>query len=235
MTSHQPPATLKGTIALVGSGEYLDPMEKVDRFLLSKVSQPRVVCLPTAAGEEGERSIDYWSQLGVNHFTKLGVPVESVKIINRVSANEESLTEKIRAANFVYLSGGKPDYLLKTLKDSKAWTAINEVLMRGGVLAGCSAGAMIMGETIPNFPTIVPFRPAFGFLKNVVVMPHYDEFGEQWGRAIKTMMGSKVLVGVDGNTALVGSAGQYQVSGLGRVTVWNNEKKLYQDGERVVL
>jgi len=227
---------MNGTIALVGSGEYLDPMEKVDRVLLSRVGDPCVVCLPTAAGEEGERSIQHWSQLGVDHFTKLGAKAEAVKVVDRATANNVSLAEKIRGANFVYLSGGKPDYLLKTLRDSKAWAAINDVLNRGGVVAGCSAGAMIMGDSIPNFLTIVPFQRAFGFLKNVIVVPHYDEFGEKWGGAIKMVMGKQTLVGIDGNTALVCRDHRYQVVGSGGVTVWSaNGKKRYTDGETVLL
>lgn len=226
---------MNGTIALVGSGEYLDPIEKVDRVLLSRVDDPRVVCLPTAAGEEGEISIQHWSQLGVDHFTKLGAKVEAVKVVDRVTADDESLAERIRAANFVYLSGGKPGYLLKTMRDSKAWAAINEVLNRGGVVAGCSAGAMIFGEHIPSFPAILPFKNAFGYLPNVVIVPHYDEFGEQWGGAIKMMMGSKTLVGIDGNTALVCSDHRYEVSGSGSVTVWKKEKRSYVEGEEVKL
>ena len=225
-----------GTIALVGSGEYLDPMEKVDRVLLSRVNDPRVVCLPTAAGEEGEASIQHWSQLGVDHFTKLGVKAEAAKVVDRASANDELLAEKIRAANFVYLSGGKPDYLLKTLRDSKAWAAINEVLTRGGVVAGCSAGAMIFGEHIPNFPTIIPFKNSFGYLPNTVIVPHYDEFGERWGGAIRLMMGKATLVGVEGNTALLCSDHHYQVAGSGGVTVWSaKSKKRFVDGETVDL
>ena len=70
--------------ALVGSGEYLPPMEAVDRALVSQVpGPPRVVCLPTAAGTEGTPRIDYWMQLGVEHFTRLGVQVESLPVINR--------------------------------------------------------------------------------------------------------------------------------------------------------
>jgi cyanophycinase-like exopeptidase len=233
---------MNGTLALVGSGEYLDPMEKVDRVLLSRVNDPRVVCLPTAAGEEGEASIRHWSQLGVDHFTKLGAKVEALQVVDRLTADDESLAEKIRAANFVYLSGGKPDYLLKTLRDSKAWAAIHDVLNGGGVLAGCSAGAMIMGEHIPSFPTIVPFKNAFRFLPNTVIVPHYDEFGEKWSGAIKMVMGSKTLVGIDGNTALMcsvrlpeGSDHHYQVVGSGGVTVWNQEKRRYVEGEEVRL
>ena len=49
---------MKGLIALVGAGEYLPVMDAVDRHLLASVKTdgrpPQVVCLPTAAGQEGE-------------------------------------------------------------------------------------------------------------------------------------------------------------------------------------
>ena len=53
---------MNGTLALVGSGEYLPPMESVDRCLLSRLTGPaRVACLPTAAGREGAERIEYWT------------------------------------------------------------------------------------------------------------------------------------------------------------------------------
>src|SRR5947208_2833436 len=113
---------MNGTLALVGSGEYLTPMEAVDRFLLSRVQgEPRVVCLPTAAGTEGAERIGYWSRLGVEHFTRLGAQAEAVEVINRATASDETFAARIRNANFVYLSGGKPDYLFKTLADTPVW------------------------------------------------------------------------------------------------------------------
>jgi hypothetical protein len=41
---------MNGTLALAGSGEYLERMDVVDRLLLSRLpGEPRVVCLPTAS------------------------------------------------------------------------------------------------------------------------------------------------------------------------------------------
>ncbi len=97
------------TIALVGSGEYLPPMQPVDRGLINRLGEPaRVVCLPTAAGKEGAERIDYWSRLGVEHFTRLGAQVESLPVIDRQSAGDTHLAERVARANFVYLSGGSP-------------------------------------------------------------------------------------------------------------------------------
>ena len=227
---------MNGTLALVGSGEYLPPMEPVDRLLLSRVSgEPRVVCLPTAAGTEGEKSIAHWSTLGVEHFTRLGARAEAVEVIDRASANDESLAARIRAANFVYLSGGKPDYLFKTLNGSAAWAAINGVLENGGVVAGCSAGAMIFGQQIPSFPTLWPFQSGFNFLPGVIIMPHFDEFGESaFVSLLKTMIGKTTLLGIDGDTALVRRDGRYEVAGTGGVTVWGRKGRVrYSAGEPV--
>ena len=83
-------------LALVGSGEYLSPMEPVDQYLMDKLKQPpRVVCLPTAAGNEGEERIAYWSDLGIDHFARLGASVEALPVIDRESANNWQFTEKV--------------------------------------------------------------------------------------------------------------------------------------------
>ncbi len=135
-----------GTLALIGSGEYLPSMKPVDRLLLARLAgEARVVCLPTAAATEGAERIRYWSELGVRHFVGLGARAEAVGVIDRLSAHDASCVARVESANFVYLSGGKPRYLYDTLVGSPTWAAIMRVLEGGGVVAGCSAGAMICG------------------------------------------------------------------------------------------
>lgn len=209
-------------LALVGSGEYLPPMEAVDRFLLDSLPQiGRVVCLPTAAGAEGDERVAYWSALGVEHFSRLGAQAEALPVIDRHSANDAALASRIRQANFVYLSGGSPGYLLKTLKDSLAWEAILEVLEFGGILAGCSAGAMVMGERIPGFPA---WKPAFNLLPGAVIVPHFDELSPNFVRLIRLWAGRRpTLFGIEGNTALVVNGNRLQVVGSGKVVVWGRE------------
>ena len=224
-----------GTLALTGSGEYLPNMEKVDRLLLDRVGgSPRVVCLSTAAAPDGPATVAHWNKLGVDHFSKLGAQVEAVQILTHADANNNAFVDKLRAANFVYLSGGKPDYLHKTLADTQAFAALNDLLQRGGVVAGCSAGAMIWGQKIPSFPTILPFRSVFNYLPGAIIMPHFDEFGDRWGSAIKLILGDSTILGIDGYTALVGHNGAYTSSGLGGVTVWDKKQKMrYTDGQTV--
>lgn len=220
-------------LALVGSGEYLPPMEAVDRFLFEQLNTDvRVVCLPTAAGTEGTERINYWSDLGKTHFLKLGVNVEALPVVDPPSANQPEFAEKIRQANFIYFSGGKPDYLFRTMNGSLVWAAIMEVYNKGGMLAGCSAGAMIMGARFPGFPGM---KPAFGLLPGVVIMPHFDEIPKGMINSMHMLVrGEQTLLGIEGNTALVGIAEGYQVVGSGGVVVWNQRgKKRYTQGQSV--
>lgn len=227
--------SLSGILALVGSGEYLPPMEPVDQYLLGKLSPPvRVVCLPTAAGTEGTERIHYWSNLGVAHFTRLGVEAKAVEVVDRAGAEDERMAAQIASASFVYLSGGKPDYLHSVLAGSRVWEAIRDVLSRGGVVAGCSAGAMIFGEKIPAYRNPFVLRPAFAFLKNAVILPHFDEIPETFIRLVRLALPMRyTLIGVEGNTALVLENSKPAVLGSGQVVIWNRAgKRSYKQGDR---
>jgi cyanophycinase len=217
-------------LALVGSGEYLPPMEPVDRELLARLdSSPRVVCLATAAGREGPDRIGYWSRLGVDHFSRLGARAEAVPVIDRASADDPALAAAIAAADLVYLSGGKPDYLHRTLDGSLTWEAIRSVLARDGLLVGCSAGAMVLGEKFFGFPS---WSTGFNLVPGVTALPHFDEIPAAMARSVHLLAGKGLtLVGIEGNTALVQDGGQYEVLGSGGVTVWSSAGKTrYTEG-----
>jgi cyanophycinase len=237
-TSGEEKQAVWGTLALVGSGEYLPPMERVDRLLLARLpGEARVVCLPTAAGTEGAQRIRYWSELGVRHFTRMGAQAEAVEVIDRQTAHDPSCVARIESANFVYLSGGKPDYLYDTLAGSPAWAAIMRVLEGGGVVAGCSAGAMICGVRSSPWSR----HPGFNLLPEAAIMPHYDEMPEALARVLRLGPARQAtLVGIDGNTALfVSRDGSSEtrdltVAGAGSVTVWGAAGPVrYSAGDRI--
>jgi len=218
-------------LALVGSGEYLPPMDPVDRQLMDRLGEaPSVVCLPTAAGQEGEERIRYWSDLGEQHFARLGAKVQSLPIIDRAGALETRWAERIAEANFVYLSGGRPDYLHRTLEGTPVWQAILDIHQRGGVVAGCSAGAMIMGARLLGFPGL---QPAFGLIPGVVIVPHFDEIPAVFVKTVHYLAArDKTVVGIEGNTALVVDQDRQEVLGNGGVTIWNHrERARYSAGQ----
>lgn len=210
-----------GTLALVGSGEYLPAMELVDRWLMDTLREPaRVVCLPTAAGSEGDLRINYWMDLGVEHFTRLGAAqVNAVRVIDRLTALDPALAERVCAANFVYLSGGKPAYLYDAIKDTPVWEAILQVLSRGGVVAGCSAGAMIFGERIPTSLFSSHWQASFGLLGGAVIVPHYNEIPRMMLQGIRLVAGKLAVVGVEGYTALICREEGLLVQGRGSVVL----------------
>lgn len=218
----------RGLLALAGSGEFLTGMETVDQHLLERLEGPaRVVCLPTAAGTEGEERIRYWSALGERHFSGLGVlSVEALPVIDRASAQDPQLAGRISSANFVYLSGGKPDYLYDCLVGSPAWEAILSVLEEGGVVAGCSAGAMIFGERIPNRRFPWKSTGAFGFLPGAFIIPHFNELPSHLVGGFHLLAGDLMVIGIEGFTVLVCSREGFYVDGQGSISLILNRRQV---------
>jgi cyanophycinase len=237
---------MKGLIALVGSGEYLPVMEDVDRYLLAHCGadsrKPKVVCLPTAAGQEGDESVSRWMRMGEQHFIKLDAEVYSLHVTNRLEADDPAYVELVAEADLVYCSGGNPHYLYETLKGSKLWQAAEKAFERGAVYAGCSAGAMIMGEHMPDFRTLgIRQKAAFSVLPGATIFPHFDQM-MRWRRMLMPMIQSRLsadgyALGVDEDTALVGTLGaSWQVMGHGQVYVISkNDVKSYTTGQAMTL
>ena len=226
-----------GTVALVGAGEYLPAMEPVDRALLAYLDTPaRVVVLPTASAPDGPGVPQRWTQMGIDHFTRLGAEVQPVMLLTHEDAENPALAEQIAWANFVYMSGGKPRYLLETLQGTPAWQAILRIHESGGVVTGCSAGAMVLGGELFDFPQIWRTWPALGFVRGILVIPHFDEIPVGVSSLAGKWWRGSTLVGIDGMTALVGHNGRYTVSGRGDVTVMTRGGRMrYHDRQQVVL
>jgi len=211
-----------GPIALVGSGEFLPVMEPVDRFLLEGLPQ-RVVFLPTAAAPEGEDRIEYWTQLGLVHYDRMGVDAEVLLVRDRDDAERDDLAERVAGAGLVYLSGGNPAYLTDTLRDTAVWRAIHVAWSDGAALAGCSAGAIALSAVVRDrFSPDAPLRPALAVVPQLAVLPHFDRlkrFAPQLADPNARALPSGVtLVGVDEDTALVGGPSRWTV--MGRQSAW---------------
>src|SRR5512138_2994082 len=228
---------MNGLIALVGSGEYLPVMEDVDRYLLDSLHvdgrKPRVVCLPTAAGKEGDQSVNRWSTMGVEHFKKLGAEVAALKIIDRASADDPQYESTLENADLIYFSGGDPGYLYETMNDSCAWRAAQRAWTRGAIYAGCSAGAMILGKRMPSF-RLAGTQQGFGIVPAEFIVPHFDAIPAIWKPMVfalqKQLQAGQRMIGVDEDTALVGTLnGQWQVMGKSSVHVFTKqESQKYQ-------
>ena len=228
---------MNGTLALVGSGEYLPTMERVDRWLLDRVpGTPRVALLPTASGHYGPRRVRYWLDLGTDYFTRLGVEVDPLDVSVRDHALDERLAARVSSSNFVYLSGGRPTYLMRTIAGSPVLRAIYEVLESGGVVAGCSAGAMIWGEKFLGFPKRGwPWHDGLNEFEGRTILPHFDEIPSWLVRiTLLSRLNRLTTVGIQRDTALVCLPGRCEVRGAGLVTVRNRDgTNSYTEGQIV--
>ena len=236
---------MAGIIALVGSGEFTPEMVETDRLLLSRIdrARPLVAVVPTASWPDGPEVFARWATMGAEHFGALGCDVEQLLLRDREGAGDPALLDVLARADLVYLSGGKPNHLLDALDGTPAGAAVMAAHERGAVVAGCSAGAMVLAgfqvEAGPRgfFRLPVRWRPALGLVPRTAVVPHYDAFPEPLsaGIAMAAPEGVRVL-GIDEATALVGRDAEWQVTGRGRVTVWTGrERHRHRAGATITL
>jgi cyanophycinase len=233
---------MPGSVALVGAGEFLPAMGEFDLGLLGATGRdrPRVAILATASYPEGEDVYQRWMAMGVEHFGRLGAEVEPVLVRGRADADDEAHSQAIGEADVIYLSGGRPSYLLGVLEDSPLGRALAGAHTRGAIVAGCSAGAMVLADRQFDFrfrgrpiPWPLRWRRSLGFLPGVAVIPHYDAWPEPFSAlvALQAPRGSTVI-GIDEDTAVVGKGGSFQVHGQARVTVWRGRhRERFRAGE----
>jgi cyanophycinase-like exopeptidase len=222
-----------GPLALLGSGEFLPVMADLDRRLLEGRPQ-RVIHLPTAAGLEGQRRIEYWSSLAASHFDSIGAAVETLPVLDRTGANDPGLAAIIDGAGMVFLSGGNPAHLVTSLRDTPVWTAVVEAWKKGTVVAGCSAGAMAMSAAVPAFRS--SHSTGLGLVKGITVLPHFDRYGKMMKPMAQLRDRLLTVVGIDEVTALHGGPGSWTVHGPGAVHVFAPGGQVrYRAGELVPL
>jgi cyanophycinase len=216
-----------GVLALVGGGEWREGCT-FDADLLAASGGNDVVILPTAAAYEGAGQA---VESAIKWFGSLGGSARGLMVLNRPEAEDEANAAVVRAAKFVYLGGGSPLHLRSVLKESRLWQALEEAWRGGAVLAGSSAGAMVLGDPMVD-PRGGAFTLGLGLLENVAVMPHASAWShDRVHRTIKLAPAGVALVSVDEQTALIRAAdGTWSVSGAGKVAVYRGGVDVGLDG-----
>lgn len=219
-----------GRLALVGSGEYLPVMHDVEAWLLED-RPARYVQLATAAAPEGDRVLARWHDLGAQAAARLGAEQVIVDVRTRADADDDAHVAAIAGAGLIYLSGGNPGHLARTLRGTRVWEAIVAEWRAGASLAGCSAGAMVMGGYVPDFR-----HPRQGgtdglaIVPDLRVLPHFDKYSRMIPDfALRPLVTSgAVVVGIDEDTAFVsegpdGDDGLWPFRSRGRQSTWTIE------------
>ena len=207
---------MNGSLALVGSGEYLPAMAAFEKSLIDdgvkNGKQEIYVQIPTAAGRESESRLNFWKDLGKTQADSLNVKSIYLPIYTREDAFKPEYIEQIKNSALIYMSGGDPHYLADTLIGTPLWDAIYENWQTGGSLAGCSAGAMVLSAQIPNF-RFSKKEPTTGLnlIPNIRVIPHFNKFfkwiPESAAKILLHVPDNTILIGVDELTAIVKRSG----------------------------
>jgi cyanophycinase len=218
----------RGPLILVGSGEFTPAMDDFDREVLTALAKPRarVAIVPTASGLED--TSESWAELGKAHFTALGADVVPVMVLRRDDAWERRWIDALRDVDWVYFSGGRPQHAINVLAGTPFWEEVVRRHRSGVILAGASAGAMMLGEKsyapddfdAAGFPQSVSLRDGLGVLGGHFVIPHFDLLAQFPPERVQTWVTAWPDgfrgIGIDEDTAVVEGAEGWTVRGRGR-------------------
>lgn len=238
---------MNGSLALVGSGEYLPAMTVFEKSLVEdgvkNGKEARYVQIPTAAGRESSDRLEYWKELGLRQAKAIGVEATYLPVFTHEDAFNPQYVDAVVNSALMYMSGGDPHHLAEVLIDTPLWSAIVENWKTGASLAGCSAGAMVLSAQIPNFRLLKKTATAgLNLLPHIRVIPHFNKFfkwiPESAAKVLLHVPDNSILVGVDELTAIVKRSGESEwvVVGDAKVHVLKGlpDQQLRQ-GERIKL
>ncbi len=223
-----------GYLVLEGGAEFGGQMSAPDLRAIELAGgfDAPICIIPTAAAADNNHHRA--GNNGLRWFQSLGAKnVFTVDVTDSRSANDNSLAASIRTSRLIYLLGGFPRYLAETLANSICWHAALDAYAEGAVIAGSSAGAMVLCENYfdPNEKKMIQ---GLNLIPNACVLPHHNNFGKGWSKQIIGDLPNSILIGIDERTGLVSDMdGGWQIYGAGEVTLyWAGSTVRYGRGER---
>jgi len=123
------------------------------------------------------------------------------------------------------------------LKGSPAWDAALEAYRSGAVIAGSSAGAMVLCGLYYD-PSAGRVHEGLGLVPNSLVLPHHNTFGKSWAPKLTKQLPDVTLIGIDEGTGMIddGENNSWTVYGRGSVTSYRkNQAETHQTGRRLSL
>jgi cyanophycinase len=235
------------SLALIGGEEFADGFEDVHAELLE--GRSRVVYLPTCAAHDGPEVVEHWCNLARERLSATGARVETPRVIDRQSAHDPDHARLVAEADVVYIGGGHPNIGMDLLAGTPVLSALFRAAEAGALIAGASAGAMIMcarsfvitPELDQAFERILsgahpeevdlPVPPSIeclGLVPQAICIPHFDSpIPWQWLKD-GLLPDNYTLIGVDEQTALVRRSDCWHALGRGVVTLggcdWEPER-----------
>ena len=228
---------MTGYLLLEGGAEFGGRMSDPDlrAIALAGGSHAQISIIPTAAAPDnnyrraGGNGVAWFQSLGATNVAWL-------PLIDKASANDASIAAAIANSRLIYMLGGFTGYLGETLKGSASFQAMLDAYDQGAVIAGSSAGAMVMCQYYSD-PGKGQVVEGLNLIPNSCVLPHHNTFGKRWATRLSEQLPYAVLLGIDERTAMLddGDAGRkrgWRVCGQGGVTLYRGGlATTYQAGE----
>jgi cyanophycinase len=222
----------KGAVILEGGHIESPTFDQVAKWLIALAGGPDalIVIIPTANEAVAPRlrgagppfDTDLLKTLleskGAHHVTVLHTRDKQI-------ANSTEFVKALRTAGGVWIPGGGARILENTYRGTLVERELRELLARGGVIAGDSAGAIAIGcfalGWTPDPWGII--NDGLAILPNATVLPHASGARgyTPWEETLKYLVSHPGPVGVviDENTALVLNGSQAEVLGSGSVAL----------------
>ena len=227
------PNVTKGTLVIVGGGRL--PAGCAERFVeLAGGPEAPIVVVPCTSSESLRADPH-----GVGMFRALGcrnVSVFHTKDRQRANGDEEFL-RPLREARGVWFGGGRQWNFVDSYRNTTAHRLMHDVLARGGVIGGSSAGASIQadylarGNPLGNREIMSEgYERGLGFLAGVAIDQHFaqrDRFADM--TALVTAYPQLLGIGIDEQTALFVQGSMAEVSGVGKAHFYDRRRPAVKD------
>lgn len=175
---HTPNVKL-GSLMIVGGGG--SPAGFMDKFMeLAGGKDALLLYIPCTESEKAnaERTLASWRRAGASN-------VDVIHTKDRHLADtSQDIHDKLRRAGGLFFGGGRQWNLVDSWQHTESHRLMHEVLARGGVIAGSSAGASIQasymarGNSLGNVDSMAPgYDTGLGFLTGVAIDQHFSQRG----------------------------------------------------------
>ena len=218
------PDVQNGTLVIAGGGP--TPKEVIDTFLEAAGGKDApIVVVSNALGEIPPEHSDVCGWLH-------DAGAKNVMMLHAKAGEDLSspgLVALLKAARGVWFTGGRQWRLVDAYLDTNVEQLFHDVLRRGGVIGGTSAGATIQGEYMVRGNPLgneeimcEGYDRGFCFLPGVAIDQHFTERERHNDMAqLKKSYPEMIGLGVDESTALVVRGSTMQVVGQHQVTVFD--------------
>jgi len=234
----------RGTLIVIGGGSVKDTGIMEAFLRLAGGKEARLVVVPTAGGNRNadgsvrvynqDRVVALWKTRGFEHVRMLHTHDPKV-------ADTEGFAAALKDATAVWFDGGRQWNIVDSYMHTQTYRAFHEVLKRGGVIAGSSAGATIQGDYLVRGAVAGPqimmtpekeHEHGFNFLRKTAIDQHINTRG-RWDDLIPVIKKYPELLGLglSEGTAIVVKGDRFEVMGAWKVAVHDN-RKAYQPWEK---